>query len=70
MFVFAEELCWARNAERQISWMRLDYLESVLKDIEISSTLKSWFSTTYQIVSTITSDSNAIQVTIGKRSVV
>ena len=68
LFMFAEGLCWARTAERQTSRMRLEYLKSVLKqDVAFFDTQEAGSSTTYEVVSTITADSNAIQVTIGEK---
>ncbi|KAJ0733806.1 putative Type 1 protein exporter [Helianthus annuus] len=65
---FVEGLCWARTAERQTSRMRLKYLKSVLKqDVSFFDTQDASSSTTYEVVSTITADSNAIQVTIGEK---
>ncbi|KAI3702951.1 hypothetical protein L6452_28705 [Arctium lappa] len=65
---FVEGLCWARTAERQTSRMRLEYLKSVLKqDVGFFDTQEAGSSTTYQVVSTISADSNAIQVTIGEK---
>ncbi|PWA78768.1 AAA+ ATPase domain-containing protein [Artemisia annua] len=65
---FVEGLCWARTAERQTSHMRLEYLKSVLKqDVAFFDTQEAGSSTTYEVVSTITADSNAIQVTIGEK---
>ncbi|KAI3810014.1 hypothetical protein L1987_19619 [Smallanthus sonchifolius] len=65
---FVEGLCWARTAERQTSRMRLEYLNSVLKqDVSFFDTQDAGSSTTYEVVSTITADSNAIQVTIGEK---
>ncbi|PWA78769.1 AAA+ ATPase domain-containing protein [Artemisia annua] len=65
---FVEGLCWARTAERQTSRMRLEYLKSVLKqDVSFFDTQEAGSSTTYQVVSTITADSNAIQVTISEK---
>ncbi|CAH1444447.1 unnamed protein product [Lactuca virosa] len=65
---FIEGLCWARTAERQTSRMRLEYLKSVLKqDVGFFDTQEAGSSTTYQVVSTITADSNMIQITIGEK---
>ncbi|KAK3026852.1 hypothetical protein RJ639_042352 [Escallonia herrerae] len=65
---FVEGLCWARTAERQPSRMRLTYLKSVLKqDVGFFDTQVVDSSTTYQVVSTISSDSSTIQVTIGEK---
>ncbi|KAK3037124.1 hypothetical protein RJ639_031543 [Escallonia herrerae] len=68
MLGFAEGLCWARTAERQTSRMRLAYLKSVLKqDVGFFDTQAADSSTTYQVVSTISSDSSTIQVAIGEK---
>ncbi|KAK9057029.1 hypothetical protein SSX86_024395 [Deinandra increscens subsp. villosa] len=65
---FVEGLCWARTAERQTSRIRLEYLKSVLKqDVSFFDTQDASSSTTYEVVTTITADSNAIQVTIGEK---
>ncbi|KAJ9551420.1 hypothetical protein OSB04_015465 [Centaurea solstitialis] len=65
---FVEGLCWARTAERQASRMRLEYLKSVLKqDVGFFDTQEAGSSTTYQVVSTISADSNSIQITIGEK---
>lgn len=70
-YIFAEGLCWARTAERQSSCMRLEYLKSVLKqevgffDIQAADS-----SNTYQVVTTISSDSNTIQVAIGEKVII
>jgi ATP-binding cassette subfamily B (MDR/TAP) protein 1 len=65
---FVEGLCWARTAERQTSRMRLEYLKSVLRqDVGFFDTQAADSSTTYQVVSTISSDSNTIQVAIGEK---
>ncbi|KAI3703842.1 hypothetical protein L1987_74038 [Smallanthus sonchifolius] len=65
---FVEGLCWARTAERQTSRMRLEYLKSVLKqDVGFFDTQEAGSSTTYQVVSTISADSNTIQITIGEK---
>ncbi|KAL0311053.1 UNVERIFIED_CONTAM: ABC transporter B family member 15 [Sesamum angustifolium] len=65
---FVEGLCWARTAERQTSRMRLEYLKSVLRqEVGFFDSQAVDSSTTYQVVSTISSDSNTIQVTIGEK---
>ncbi|XP_047334614.1 putative multidrug resistance protein [Impatiens glandulifera] len=65
---FVEGLCWTRTAERQTSRMRVEYLKSVLRqEVGFFDTQAAESSTTYQVVSTITSDSNSIQVTIGEK---
>ncbi|KAH6795632.1 hypothetical protein C2S51_036618 [Perilla frutescens var. frutescens] len=66
---FVEGLCWARTAERQSSRMRLEYLKSVLKqEVGFFDTQAAAdTSTTFQVVTTISSDSNTIQITIGEK---
>ncbi|XP_027172288.1 putative multidrug resistance protein [Coffea eugenioides] len=65
---FVEGLCWARTAERQTSRMRLEYLKSVLRqDVGFFDTQAADSSTTFQVVTTISADSNTIQVTIGEK---
>ncbi|KAL2247591.1 UNVERIFIED_CONTAM: putative multidrug resistance protein [Sesamum indicum] len=65
---FVEGLCWARTAERQTSRMRLEYLKSVLRqEVGFFDSQAADSSTAYQVVSTIASDSNTIQVTIGEK---
>ncbi|CAI9784177.1 unnamed protein product [Fraxinus pennsylvanica] len=65
---FIEGLCWARTAERQTSRMRLEYLKSVLKqEVGFFDTQAADSSKTYQVVTTISADSNTIQITIGEK---
>nr|XP_043620752.1 putative multidrug resistance protein [Erigeron canadensis] len=65
---FVEGLCWARTSERQTSRMRLKYLKAVLQqDVSFFDTQEAGTSATYEVVSTITADSNAIHVTIGEK---
>ncbi|GAA0138414.1 ATP-binding cassette [Lithospermum erythrorhizon] len=65
---FVEGLCWARTAERQTSRMRIEYLKSALRqDVGFFDTQDTDSSTTYQVVTTITTDSSAIQITIGEK---
>ncbi|XAR56648.1 Xenobiotic-transporting ATPase [Bertholletia excelsa] len=65
---FVEGLCWARTAERQTSRMRLQYLKSVLRqEVGFFDTQAADSSTTYQVVSTISADSNSIQIAIGEK---
>ncbi|CAK9150286.1 unnamed protein product [Ilex paraguariensis] len=65
---FIEGLCWARTAERQTSRMRLEYLKSVLRqEVGFFDTQANDSSITYQVISTISSDSSTIQVTIGEK---
>ncbi|KAK4484362.1 hypothetical protein RD792_006939 [Penstemon davidsonii] len=65
---FIEGLCWARTAERQTSRMRVEYLKSVLRqEVGFFDTQAADSSTTFQVVSTISSDSNTIQITMGEK---
>ncbi|CAN1224209.1 Putative multidrug resistance protein [Linum grandiflorum] len=63
---FVEGMCWTRSAERQTSKMRTQYLKAVLRqDVGFFDTQEGdGGSTTFQVVSTISSDSNSIQVAI------
>ena len=68
VFALAEGLCWARTAERQTSRMRVKYLKSVLRqDVGFFDTQAVDSSSTYQVVSTISADSNSIQIAIGEK---
>ncbi|CAL5405665.1 unnamed protein product [Camellia sinensis] len=65
---FVEGLCWARTAERQTSRMRTEYLKSVLRqEVGFFDTQAADSSITFQVITTISSDSNSIQVTIGEK---
>ncbi|KAG8658133.1 ABC transporter B family member 15 [Manihot esculenta] len=62
---FVKGMCWTRTAERQTSRMRTEYLKSVLRqEVGFFDTQEAGSSTTYQVVSTISNDANAIQVAI------
>ncbi|XP_015898197.2 putative multidrug resistance protein [Ziziphus jujuba] len=62
---FVEGLCWTRTAERQTSRMRTEYLKSVLRqEAGFFDTQTAGSSTTYQVVSIISSDANAVQVAL------
>ncbi|XP_058730505.1 putative multidrug resistance protein [Vicia villosa] len=59
---FIEGLCWNRTAERQASRMRMEYLKSVLRqEVAFFDTQTAGSSTTYQVVSLISSDANIVQ---------
>ncbi|CAN4104073.1 unnamed protein product [Withania somnifera] len=65
---FVEGLCWARTAEKQTSRMRLEYLKSVMRqEVGFFDTQAAESSTTYQVISTVSADSNTIQITIGEK---
>ncbi|KAK8542688.1 hypothetical protein V6N12_015273 [Hibiscus sabdariffa] len=60
-----EGVCWTRTAERQTSRIRTEYLKSVLRqEVAFFDTQETGASTTFQVVSTISADANAIQVAI------
>ncbi|KAF5728373.1 Multidrug/pheromone exporter MDR family ABC transporter family [Tripterygium wilfordii] len=62
---FVGGFCWTRTAERQTSRMRMEYLKSVLRqEVGFFDTQETGSSTTFQVVSTISNDSNSIQVAI------
>ncbi|EOY12565.1 Multidrug/pheromone exporter, MDR family, ABC transporter family [Theobroma cacao] len=62
---FVEGICWTRTAERQTSRIRTEYLKSVLRqEVGFFDTQEAGSSTTFQVVSTISADANAIQVAI------
>ncbi|KAM7251605.1 hypothetical protein ACFE04_023488 [Oxalis oulophora] len=62
---FVEGVCWTRTAERQISRMRTEYLKAVLRqEVGFFDAQGEGSSMTYKVVSTISSDANAIQVAI------
>lgn len=64
-FLCAEGLCWARTAERQTSRIRVAYLKSVLRqEVGFFDTQEAGSSTTYKVVTAISSDANLIQVAI------
>ncbi|XP_015894509.3 putative multidrug resistance protein isoform X1 [Ziziphus jujuba] len=64
---FIEGICWTRTAERQTSRMRMEYLKSVLKQEVGYFDKQDASSTTFQVISTITSDAHAIQDTIAEK---
>ncbi|KAK9268408.1 hypothetical protein L1049_000158 [Liquidambar formosana] len=65
---FVEGICWTRTAERQTSRMRMEYLKSVLRqEVSFFDTQAADTSTTYQVVSTISSDANSILVAMGEK---
>ncbi|PIA30333.1 hypothetical protein AQUCO_05600042v1, partial [Aquilegia coerulea] len=60
-------LCWAQTAERQTSRLRTKYLRAVLsQDASFLDTRKGC-STTYQVVTSITTDTLNIQSVIGEK---
>ncbi|KAJ0095389.1 hypothetical protein Patl1_16799 [Pistacia atlantica] len=66
-FRFAEGVCWTRTAERQASRMRVEYLKSVLRQEVSYFDNQTASSTTFQVVSIISSDAHTIQDTIAEK---
>ncbi|TYH88608.1 hypothetical protein ES332_D01G199100v1 [Gossypium tomentosum] len=64
---FIEGVCWTRSAERQASRMRIEYLKSVLRQqVGFFEDLTD-SSSTFQVISTVTSDAHSIQDTIADK---
>ncbi|CAJ2650454.1 unnamed protein product [Trifolium pratense] len=65
---FIEGICWTRTAERQASRMRMEYLKSVLRqEVGFFDTQTAGSSTTYQVVSLISSDANTVQSALSEK---
>ncbi|XP_031285681.1 putative multidrug resistance protein [Pistacia vera] len=64
---FIEGVCWTRTAERQASRMRVEYLKSVLRQEVSYFDNQTASSTTFQVVSIISSDAHTIQDTIAEK---
>jgi ATP-binding cassette subfamily B (MDR/TAP) protein 1 len=63
-----EGVCWTRTAERQASRMRMEYLKSVLRqEVGFFDTQTAGSSTTYQVVSLISSDANTVQSALSEK---
>lgn len=60
-------MCWTRTAERQTSRMRMEYLKSVLRQEAGFFDSNQAASSTFHIVSSITSDCHSIQDTIAEK---
>ncbi|KAF8399821.1 hypothetical protein HHK36_015693 [Tetracentron sinense] len=58
---FLEGLCWAQTAERQTSRLRRKYLRAVLRQDASFLDTRQGTSTTYQVVSSISTDTLTIQ---------
>ncbi|CAM8951472.1 unnamed protein product [Rhodiola kirilowii] len=58
---FIEGFCWTRTAERQTSRMRMEYLRSVLRQDVAFFDSQASSSTTFQVISNISTDSHLIQ---------
>ncbi|KAL5760018.1 hypothetical protein ACOSQ2_018856 [Xanthoceras sorbifolium] len=64
---FIEGICWTRTAERQTSRIRMEYLKSVLRQEVSFFEIQAASSTTFQVISTISSDAHSIQDTIAEK---
>ncbi|KAK6242192.1 hypothetical protein SCA6_007581 [Theobroma cacao] len=64
---FIEGVCWTRSAERQASRMRMEYLKAVLKQEVGFFDNQTASSSTFQVISTVTSDAHSIQDTIADK---
>ncbi|KAK1579032.1 hypothetical protein Q3G72_035068 [Acer saccharum] len=64
---FIEGLCWTRTAERQTSRIRMEYLKSVLRQEVSFFENQAASSTTFQVISTISSDAHSIQDTMAEK---
>ncbi|OMO81542.1 hypothetical protein COLO4_23523 [Corchorus olitorius] len=64
---FIEGVCWTRSAERQASRMRMEYLKSVLRQEVGFFDNQTASSSTFQVISTVTSDAHSIQDTIADK---
>ncbi|KAA0034243.1 putative multidrug resistance protein [Cucumis melo var. makuwa] len=64
---FFEGMCWTRTAERQTSRIRMEYLKSVLRQEASFFDTNQAASSTFLIVSSITSDCHTIQDTLAEK---
>ncbi|XP_034683654.1 ABC transporter B family member 15-like [Vitis riparia] len=64
---FIEGICWTRTSERQTSRMRMEYLKSVLRQEVGFFDKQAASSTTFQVISTISSDAHSIQDVISEK---
>ncbi|GAA0186239.1 ATP-binding cassette [Lithospermum erythrorhizon] len=64
---FVEGMCWTRTAERQTSRIRMEYLRSILRQEVGFFDQQSASSTTFQVVTTISSDAHSIQDAIAEK---
>lgn len=62
-----EGLCWTRTAERQASRMRMEYLRSVLRQEVGFFDNQDASSTTFNVVSTMSTDAHLIQDVIAEK---
>ncbi|KAF9606676.1 hypothetical protein IFM89_027720 [Coptis chinensis] len=64
---FVEGVCWTRTAERQTSRIKKEYLKSVLRQEVGFFDTQTNISTTYQVVSTISSSTHSIQEALSEK---
>ncbi|KAK4485730.1 hypothetical protein RD792_008376, partial [Penstemon davidsonii] len=64
---FFEGLCWTRTAERRTSRIRVEYLKSVLRQEVGFFDTQDASSTTFQVVSNISTDAHSIQDVIADK---
>ncbi|XP_052184670.1 putative multidrug resistance protein [Diospyros lotus] len=64
---FVEGICWTRTSERQTSRMRMEYLKSALRQEVGFFDNGEASSTTFQVISGITSDAHSIQDVIADK---
>ena len=68
MFLLVTEgLCWARTSERQTSRLRRKYLSAVLRQDASFHDKANGAATAYQIVSSISADTLAIQSVLSEK---
>ncbi|OWM76145.1 putative multidrug resistance protein [Punica granatum] len=64
---FTEGICWTRTAERQSSRIRMEYLKSVLRQEVGFLDSQDASSSTFRVVSAISSDAHSIQDVIAEK---
>uniref|UniRef100_A0A7N0VGP3 Uncharacterized protein n=2 Tax=Kalanchoe fedtschenkoi TaxID=63787 RepID=A0A7N0VGP3_KALFE len=64
---FIEGFCWTRTAERQTSRMRMEYLRSVLRQDATFFDSQGPNSTTFQVMSNLSTDAHLIQDVVSEK---
>ncbi|KAL4638831.1 hypothetical protein ACB092_03G175300 [Castanea dentata] len=64
---FIEGICWTRAAERQANCIRMEYLKAVLRQEVGYFDTNATSSTSFRVISTISSDAHIIQDTIAEK---
>ncbi|KAM4120497.1 hypothetical protein ACJW30_03G136900 [Castanea mollissima] len=64
---FIEGICWTRTAERQANCIRMEYLKAVLRQEVGYFDTNATSSTSFRVISTISSDAHIIQNTIAEK---